>query len=295
MSKTILIIKSEPIEEVIQATCLIKGFKQAFESPKITWITSEECVPYLKFNKHIKKICPIEEVRTTLEGASSIYNNFDIAVNLDYTEESAKLLYNSKAAEQIGLIWDYDKIAPANDKAQYFIDVMTKPYYQERNKSHYFQLIYQVCNMKWRGQGYAINFKPQYNPDKYPLGIVSNADKHAELTDILKKNNVKYHPINFTTDPLTVMGSIWQCKNILCQPDHYMHVAMAYHKNIIVPAFKLNRKDFCFFNQNENVLKTEDVNEILKHVQKVLKHEDSAVHRGPQNTNGIREDLPPSK
>jgi len=295
MTKQILLIKSDPPEEVIQATSLIKAFDRLYKNYRLVWVTSEFCAPYLKFNRGVKKIFTTDDIHSTLKGASVKLREYDIAINLDYNAQHADYLSQIDAKEKVGFIIEDDKIVAANKKAEYYIKMQDNDYFKEKNTSNYFQIIYQICGIKWKGQGYAVHYKPQKKPNKVSLGIVSNVENSQSISKKLKDLNIKPKILNYSTNPLTVMHDVWKCRKILCQPDYYMHTALAYHKNVIVANMQDPKSNYCFFGQKNNVLKTENEDEIVEHVVRTVKNERTSMHGRPKDSDRLWEDLPPSE
>lgn len=295
MTKQILLIKSDPPEEVIQATSLIKAFDKLYKNYRLVWVTSEFCAPYLKFNRGIKKIFTTEDVHSTLKGASVKLRKYDMAINLDYNVQSADYLDQIEAEEKIGFILGDDQIVAANKKAEYYIKIQENDYFRGKNTSSYFQIIYQICGIKWKGEGYAVHYKPQKKPNKVTVGIASNVKNSQSICQKLKSLNVRPKILNYSTNPLTVMNDVWKCKTILCEPDCYMHTALSYHKNVIISNLKGPKSTYCFFGQKNNVLDTENEDEIIEHVVRTVKNERTSMHGRPKNSDRVRKNMPPSE
>ena len=187
----ILIIKLGAIGDVMRSTPLLYRFKKDFPSSHITWIThTPEILPKaptrvyplrtsptriasaepLAFAKRSGGAGPDGEV--TIGGVdeicrfdfTSVYKTenteYDIAINLDKDKEACILLQNVKAKRKFGFIWKGNHISIATPHAEHKLITGAFDTISKQNKKSYLEEIFEICDMKFSGEPYLLNFDP---------------------------------------------------------------------------------------------------------------------------------------
>lgn len=152
----ILIIKLGAIGDVMRSTPLLHRFKNDFPSPHITWIThTPEILP-----KAPLAIGGIDEIyRFDFASVYKIENTeYDIAINLDKDKEACMLLKNVKAKRKFGFIWKDNHVSVATPHAEHKLITGVFDTISKQNKKNYLEEIFEICDMKFKGEPYVLNF-----------------------------------------------------------------------------------------------------------------------------------------
>ncbi|MDZ4822920.1 MAG: glycosyltransferase family 9 protein [Flavobacteriales bacterium] len=149
--KRILIIKLGAIGDVIRTTPLITGFKKLYPDCHITWMT------------HSPDVLPKDEINEILTpDFLSFYKlentAFDIALNLDKETEACALLARVNSKEKFGYILQNQHIAAATPAGEHKLVTGLFDNLSRQNTKHYLDEIFEICNLKFEGEKYLINF-----------------------------------------------------------------------------------------------------------------------------------------
>jgi len=99
----ILVIKCGASGDVIRTTSMLKGLKQKYDNPKITWITSSFNYDLIKYNNLInRKVVFNESLKNTL------IEEFDLVISLDDESEQCKLASSVQTKELVGAFVNED-------------------------------------------------------------------------------------------------------------------------------------------------------------------------------------------
>src|SRR5579863_6894607 len=100
VKQKILIVKLDAIGDVLRTTCLLKPLKAKYPKAEITWLTRAASAGVLQHNPLIDRIL-------TLESDAHVYlhtKRYDVVVNPDTSETSARLATLAKAKKKFGFV-----------------------------------------------------------------------------------------------------------------------------------------------------------------------------------------------
>lgn len=154
MGQRILIIKLGALGDVIRTAALLPGLKECWPHSHITWVSRPGGVRMLANHPLIDRRLPFEaETLCHLER-----ERFDLCVSLDKEPGPAALAMRVTAAVKRGIgLSPYGTIFPLNDACREYFELGINDDLKFRvNRKTYPQLIYDVCELPYRGERYRL-------------------------------------------------------------------------------------------------------------------------------------------
>jgi hypothetical protein len=207
--------------ETFIATSVIKGLWKNYwkpnDEPIIYWVCSDkESYEILKYNPNLKGLYIKGEVPEEL-----IKTKFDKLINLspyflpaDDLKIDAKEIYGFNFSEE----------------AKKYYEIL---YGNRKTNMNIFQLYFNLCNLKWRGEGYDINYMPRNRSKKNRTGIiVANANLRNFVIDKLKLDKTKLWIIPYKKAIFKKIDEINRARYIITDDFLSLNIALFLRKNV---------------------------------------------------------------
>jgi len=210
----ILIIHLGTIAENFIASSIIKGLLKKNHNFNITWVVNSNDDKYiLKHNKHIRRIISFDKLK-------KINEEFDVLINLHPN-------FDHKKCENITI--KYPLGFHFNEENNILYDIL---YNDQVSKKNIFQIYYKLAGLRWRGEGYDINYYPK-NKTKNIIGIsVAHANLRNYIIDKLHIAPIKLCNIPYKKNIFKKMNEINKCKKIITDDLTTFHIAMSLRKYV---------------------------------------------------------------
>ncbi len=208
----ILVIKVGALGDVVRSSFIAQALKEKYHknNPKIFWITSKLAKSFFLTNPYITKIISTEEKKYVIN------TKFDLVVNLEEDEETAKFVTELKPKKIQGFYFKNGKVTPS-DSAKYLFDMSLlgkRPHndvLKKKNKKTHREILCDIIEVKnyekyephirlnTEQKNFTESFIRRYNlsKDDFVIGINTGSadrwpkqlsvEKTAELIDKLYK------------------------------------------------------------------------------------------------------------
>lgn len=207
--------------QAVAATSLIRGLKRRDPTCSIVWATSVECRPIFEYNNKLSE---------AHVGYGPFKGNFDVAINLTPSEESASAMKESQAVEKFGFILDNGRVSVTHQENQYILDVFSG---KISTQNHILQLYYRVAGMKWRGEGYDLSYYPRNKVKKKKTGVaVSDPSLRLFVKENLKLDHSELWHIPMRSNIFKRIDEINRVKHIITDDLLCAHIGIATRKHV---------------------------------------------------------------
>jgi hypothetical protein len=206
---------------VLASTSLIRGLRRKYPESEITFFVTQEAFPVIQYNN---KIEPISGYVQNSE------HPFDLAVNMTPTIEACNFMSDLVASTKMGFTEKIGTVSSINEDSDEYFSVIHKG---EKSERHLLQVLYRLCGLTWKGEGYDLAYFPKNKTNKNRTGI---AISHDALRQFIK-NNLRLQ----ITEPWAVpmkqnifrrMDEINRCMYIITDDLFTLHASIALRKNV---------------------------------------------------------------
>lgn len=144
ISCRVLVIKLDSLGDVLRTTAILPGLKKQYGSPHVTWITRREAMDLLRDNPYIDRIVEYGVPALALLGVET----FDLAINLDASQESSALATLARAGRKVGYELSPDGIVrPLNPEAWEWFEMGLFDDLKKRNSKTYPQIACEIVGV----------------------------------------------------------------------------------------------------------------------------------------------------
>ena len=177
--------------------------------------SDNECCQIFKSCSYVRESKPSHKIpRNWFEFpydiASSIWPSFDI-------EKSS---FNSKKKLGFG----------TNKNLDILSDALLG---NKKTSKNIFQIYYNLCDMKWKGEGYGLNIRPNTKNKKNKTGLaIANANLREYIVDKLHLDESKLSIIPYRKNMRQKINEINRCGRIVTDNMCTMHIALALRKEV---------------------------------------------------------------
>ena len=155
----ILIIKCAAQGDVLRTTSLLSGLKRRYPQSHISWLVAEESKELLLNNPTIDRIIPynLKNVIPLLA------EKFDILISLDKEASSTSLATIISSSQKFGFgLNEFGNLTIFNKAAKYAYQLGVDDNLKfHQNKKTYQQIIYDVAEIEYQGDGYQFYLKKE--------------------------------------------------------------------------------------------------------------------------------------
>jgi hypothetical protein len=142
---------------VLASTSLIKGLQKKFPDASITFFIEPESLPVLLFNK---------KVQTMIELFSE--QQFDLVINMTPTAESSVFSSSICSGNLVGFMEKPGGVSCTTVGAEEYYKVLFE---NNKTERHLLQVLYRLCDMTWKGEGYDLSYYPKNRAKKNSIGV----------------------------------------------------------------------------------------------------------------------------
>jgi hypothetical protein len=217
----IAILNFEQPWHVLASTSLIRGLRNAHPSASISFFVAEESFPLIQFNKNVEAvsgyICPTDK-------------SYDLAINMSPSVEACSFMTELRSSDKRGFFEKIGAVSAINNDADEYFSIMHNG---DKSERHALQVIFRLCGMTWKGEGYDLAYFPKNKTHKRKTGI---AISHDPLRTFIK-NNLKLQMTEIWHVPMKKnlfkrMDEINRCMYILTDDLFTLHASIALRKNV---------------------------------------------------------------
>jgi len=230
----ILITHLGDITDNFIASSILKGLHKKYDNPEITWVTRSNRIKSLfKYNKRVKNTLIFNELINKDE-------TFDLLINL-CPNFNHKLCKNVKIKDATGFSFQKE-----------FDEYIHYLYLNKTTKLNYFQIYYNLSQLKWKGEGYDIAYYPKTKSKNNRAGIaIAHNNLRSYVTNELDLKTFKKWDIPYKTNIFRRMDEVNKCKSIVTDDFLTFNIAVCLRKYVyFLQTFPYNIK-LEFFNQGE--------------------------------------------
>ena len=142
----ILVIKLDAVGDVLRTTAILHGLREKCASSEITWITREVSLPLFENNQLVDRVLAYESTEAMLYCGVEEY---DLAISLDTSKDSAVLATHVNAKEKLGFGLDSQgHILPFNTEAVEWLEMGAFDQRKKANKRSYQDLMLEICRLR---------------------------------------------------------------------------------------------------------------------------------------------------
>lgn len=185
--------------------------------------------------------------------------NYDKAINASAGVLGSSLMECVNANEKYGYGRKDNELFFYNEGAEkhYNSIFMKRP-----TQSNYFQLLYGIAELSWKGEGYSFKYFPKNRCRKTLTGV---AIKHPELSELIM-NNLKLEQsrlwrIPFRQNIFKMFDEINRCKRIVTDNENVLHISCTLRKKVEYIATKESPYKIEMFNSGNIHKYTDTINE----------------------------------
>ena len=140
----VLVVKLDAIGDVLRTTCLLKPLKAKYPRAEITWLTRAASAGVLQNNPFIDRLL-------VLEGDALVYlqtKRFDVVVNPDTSEPSARLATLAQGKRKFGFVLDKaEHLKPLNAAAHDWYLMGLDDAKKKANPRSYQSIVMDICEL----------------------------------------------------------------------------------------------------------------------------------------------------
>ena len=239
--KILLIHLGKPWE-FIASTSIISGLFRRHKNLTLDIATSEECYPFVQYNKKINNI---------QIGSKLSLGHYDEAINLSPSIDACIIASHSDAKVRRGFIESSGSLEFSDEYAQEAYRVLKGTLSTSRN---YLQILFKISGMTWRGDGYDLAYYPKTKVKKNKTGIAILDDNlRVFVKSHLSLSMSEMWHIPLKKNLIRRIDEINRCKYIVTDDFFSLHVAIALRKHVEFIDTRGLNYDVEFFGQG-NIL-----------------------------------------
>ena len=214
----ILVISYGESWEALASSSLIRRLHRQHDDMKLSWVTKPVSRCIFQYNNRIDEL---------YDGETKLYQKFDLAINLTPTDEAGDILKSVDAEQKLGFLSSTEAVSQG---AESVIDILAG---RKISKKHYFQLLYRVAELAWRGDGYDLSYYPRNKMKKKKTGV---AVTDPRLRTFVKNNLVLNYSapwhVPMRHDLLKRVDEINRVKHIITDDLFCAHAGIAMRKHV---------------------------------------------------------------
>lgn len=219
MSLKIALLHMGPISYLIPATSIMKKIKNVCDASDtdmhFIWIVKEENLYFFEHHKDVYRVFSFNQF-------AEEKGWYDVLINL-WPEIPDPFNINADVVDFLGFNF-CSELDPLKDS------VLS---YDKHYNMNIFQLYFKLCQLKWRGEGYNINYYPQSREKKNLVGIsVANSNLRNYVLENLDLEKMKIWYIPYKKNVFKRMDEINKCKRIVTDDFTTFHLSMALNKYV---------------------------------------------------------------
>lgn len=202
-------------EDCLPASSVNLGFFKKYNKPEITWIVhGEEEKKLLSFSNFVKKAYTANDITN-----SKVANEeFDLLVNFTLSLHPSDPFVNAK--EIVG--FNFEK-----DSSKYY-EIL---YNNKPTKMNLFQVYYRLAGLKWRGEGYGIQYFPKTKAKKDRAAIaVDNLKLRYYIEDRLDLEGMRLSTIPYKKSIMKRMDELNKFSHIITDDLLTLHLSVYLRK-----------------------------------------------------------------
>lgn len=216
--KTLVICHGEPWE-ALASTTLIKSLQREDERLRLTWVSRPDTSCLFKYNSNIDE----------LHENTILHDKFDRAINLTPTEAAGRILSEVEASEKLGYSYSSDGIQPLNEGAAEVMPILRG----EETKRNYFQVMFRIADMTWKGEGYDFSYYPRNKMKKRKTGVAISDDSLREFIKTnLELNQSELWHVPMREDLLKRIDEINRVRQLITDDLFTAHAGIAMRKDV---------------------------------------------------------------
>lgn len=225
--------------DVLRTTCILWALKEQFPDSHITWLVSQEAEPLLNGNRLIDRVL----VWDSFVPFQLMREKYDLLINLEKILGLCALTDMIDAWVKYGFRFDTSSGAyHAYEKGQHFISYLNSKK-SGSAKGYWQQILIELLGVEWKGQKYAIGYKPKtevcfdigFNFEvgtKWPSkGMPLHLWKVLESKIVAKGYSVSWQ--QGQKNLYDYMDWIHSCRYIITSDSLGLHLAFAFNKKVI--------------------------------------------------------------
>lgn len=201
-----------PIFELVSASSVIKGIKKQSVKTDITWVVADDHTYIFKYNKDVRRTLSASEFWSQEE-------EYDLFINLWPAPVQVK--DNLKECTGFGFYSEFEQFKGA---------LLNKTSFPKMSN---LQLYFLLAGLKWKGEGYNINYYPKTKTKKNRVGMsAANANLRNYVLDNLEIDDKKIWHIPYKKNIFKKMDEINRCKKIITDDLLTFHLSLALRKYV---------------------------------------------------------------
>jgi hypothetical protein len=216
---SIAIINHEDPWLVLASTSIIKGLSKRYPGERITFFVEQNSLPVLLFNKSVDT-----EVSTVSD------KRFDVVINMTPKEDAASFASSICSGKIIGFTEKPGGVSCSTSGTEEYYRVMFE---NEKTDRHLLQVLYRLCDMTWKGEGYDLCYYPKNRTRKNCIGV---SISRGGLREFVKRNLFKsmgdIHSVPERKNLFKRMDEINRCMYVVTDDLFTLHTAIALRKDV---------------------------------------------------------------
>lgn len=209
----ICVVNLENLSSCIVATSINKALCNKYKNAEIVWIVHEDfATKILKYSKLVSKVYQPQDIDFTIE--------CDILINLSPSFHPSDPLISTKQIIGFGF----------SERSSEFYRIL---FGDQKTHMSELQVYYRLAGLKWKGEGYGIQYYPKTRERKNRAGISIN---HPNLRDYVEKNlklnGFKVVSLPYRRNIFKRMDEINSCEHIITEDRLTMHLSIYLRKYV---------------------------------------------------------------
>lgn len=217
----IAILNFEQPWHVLVSTSLIKGLIRSYKDSTIDLFIDHESLPIVQYNTKVNVFSGYIQ---------NVDQSFDLAINMTPKIDACNFLANLPATSKKGFIEKNGDIKFIDKNAEEYYSIL---YQKDKSEKHIFQIIYKLCGLTWKGEGYDLAYFPKNKTSKRKTGV---AIAHEGLRQFIRENlslqMTEMCHVPMKKDLFKRMDEINRCMYILTDDLFTVHASIALRKNV---------------------------------------------------------------
>lgn len=217
----IAILNFEQPWHVLSSTSLIRGYRNKYPNASISFFVDNESFSLLQYNKKISSFCGY---------TSNLQDSYDLAVNMSPSISACNFMLDFTATEKLGFIEKNGSISSLNKDAEEYLSICNK---EQKSDKHALQVLYRLCGLTWRGEGYDLSYFPKNKTNKRKTGIaISNNALRQFVKNNLQLQMTEMYPVPMKQNLLRRIDEINRYLYIITDDLFTLHASVALRKNV---------------------------------------------------------------
>lgn len=205
----------------LAATSLIKGLSKRYPDCSLSWATSSESYPLYQFNQRLENI---------FVGKGPFKDKYDVTINLTPTEECARAMQETEAAERRGFVLQDSCLTTSEKSNDEFLPVLLG---EASSSKNILQIYFRLAGMRWKGDGYDMSYYPRNKMKKSKTGIaVSDDSLRTFVKENLELDYSELWHVPLRSNLLKRIDEINRVKHLITDDLFCVHAGIAMRKHV---------------------------------------------------------------